>query len=146
MEEISRASASLPHCQERVTGLWNSREADHLNRFTRQDLINFFAAIVEHRADSAAVIAGDNRIADMQRSAFDNDGSDDTTTTIKFRFHDRTARQLIGIALQLQHFGLQQNHFLEFFDAHAGLGGDFDEDVLAAPFLLHQDRDRPIAA
>src|SRR5512139_3760968 len=84
------------------------------------------------------VIAGNHRVADLERPLINNHGRDHAASTVKLGFYDSTARQLIGIAPQLQNLGLKENHFHQFFHALTGLGGDLDENRAAAPLFRHQ--------
>ena len=56
-----------------LAGLGHTVEAEHLDRLARQRLRDARAGEVVHRAHAAPVGAGDERVADLERAAHDQD-------------------------------------------------------------------------
>src|SRR3954466_4166149 len=63
--------AVLVDDEERVAGARHRREADDLHRTGGQRLLHVRAELVEHPSHASRRVAGDDRVADVQRAALD---------------------------------------------------------------------------
>ena len=72
MRELARAAVVLDDADV-LAGLGDAVEAEHLDRVAGRGLLDALAVEVVHRADAAPVGAGDERVADAQRAALDED-------------------------------------------------------------------------
>ena len=94
--------------------------------------------MIEHRAHAAVGHAADERIALTQRAFLDQHGRDRTASAIEFRFDHRAARRTIGVGLELEHVGLQQDHLEQLVDTVAAPRRDRHRDRVAAVVLGDQ--------
>ena len=80
-----------------LAGLGHAVEAEHLDRVAGQGLLDARAGEVVHRADAAPVGAGDERVADAQRAALDEDRDDGAAARVELGLDDdaggRSARR-----------------------------------------------------
>ena len=95
------------------------------------------AAEVAHGAHPAAGLAGDDRVADVDRAAVDEHGGDDAAAGIDARLDDEAAGRRLGVGLEVADLGHQQEHVEEVLEADALLGAGLDEHVVPAPLLGH---------
>jgi len=79
--------------------------------------------------------AADNRVSVPQGSLLDKDCGNGSASDIKTGFNHITGRFSIGVCLEFQNLGLQQNHFKEFINPFACLGRYFDKNNISPPFL-----------
>ena len=125
--------------QQVVTGTGHRREADDLHRPRRQRLLDVLAVLVDHPADPAVGVAGDDRVADPQRAALDQHGGHRAATAVQVRLDRHTLGLHVGVGPQVQRgVGGQQHRFEQRVDVGALLGGDVDEHGVAAELLGHQ--------
>ena len=97
------------------------------------------AVLVEHGPDAAVRVAGDDRVADLQRAPVDQHRGDRATTAVEVRL-DRDA---LGLAVdrrpQVERGVRGEQHALEqAVDVDPALGRDVDEHGVAAVLLGHQ--------
>ena len=90
---------------------------------------------VAHGAHPAAGLAGDDRVADVQRAAVDEHGGHDAAARVDPRLDDVAAGRSVGVGLEVADLGDQQEHVEEVVEADALLGAGLDEDGVAAPLL-----------
>ena len=81
-------------------------QAENLYRRCRTGLVHFFAHFVKHGADTAPLFAGNNDVADVQRTLLNQDRRNGTTAFFHLGFDNRTLGFTIRIGLQIQNFGL----------------------------------------
>src|SRR6202043_2609055 len=80
------------------------------------------AAFVGEQAHPAPFGAGDDDVADLERSALHQHGGDGAAALVELGFHHRAFGGAVGIGLEVQDFGLQQDGFFQLVQANA-LGG-----------------------
>ena len=73
--ELAGPALVLDHAHV-LARLGNAVEAEHLDRLARRRALHLGAVEVVHRADAAEVGARDERVADAQRAALDQDRDD----------------------------------------------------------------------
>ena len=103
--------------------------------------------VVDQGAHAAPFGAGDEDVAHVQAAALDQHGRYAAAATLHFGFDDDALGGAVRVGLQLEHFGLQQDSFFEFFEILARLGRDFhghhvaahvfDDDLMLEQFLAH---------
>ena len=74
----------------------------------------------------------------MERTVLHEHGHDRAAALIHAGLNDRAAGGAVGIGLELQNFGEQDQVFEQFVHALAGLGRDRADDRLAAPLFGHE--------
>src|SRR4051812_6918470 len=131
--------AVLVDDQERVTGAGDRGEAHDLHGAGRQGLLELGAVLVEQRPDAAVRVAGDDRVADPQRAALDEDGGHGTPALVQLALDDDALGVLLGVGPQVQGgVGGEQDRREQVLETLAGGRGDVDEHRLAAVLLGHQ--------
>ncbi len=95
--------------------------------------------LVDHPSNTAVRVAGDNRVADPQRSALDQHGGHGAATAVEVRLDGHTLSLHVGVGPQVQGgVGGQQDRLFQRRDVGAGLRGDVDEHRVATEILCHQ--------
>ena len=77
-------------------------QTEHLNRTRRAGLVDGVAVLVEHGADAAERVAGDDRVADAQRAALDEHGRHRTAAAVEVRLDGDTLRVLVRVGPQVE--------------------------------------------
>src|SRR5688572_15163102 len=121
--------------EQLVAGVRRAREPQHLRRYGRARGVDLPAALVEQRAHAPELLAGDHRVADLERAALDQHGGHRAAPALDAGLEHDADRGRVLHGLELEDLGLQQERLEQLVDALAGLRGNRDEDVLAAPFL-----------
>ena len=93
------------------------------------------AAIVLQQAHAAPFRAGHDDVADMQRAALDQHGGDRAAALVELGLDHRAFGGAVGIGLEVENFGLQQDGFFQLVEIGALGGGDFDRLRFAAQFF-----------
>ena len=96
---------------EGVADIGQRLEAEHFDRHGRLGVAQRLAAVVEHRADLAEDRAADKIVAHVQRAVAHQHGGHGTAAAIEIGFEHIADGRTVGIGLQIQHVGHQQNHF-----------------------------------
>ena len=86
--ELARAALVLDHAHE-LAGLGHAVEAEHLDRLAGHRALELAAGEVVHRAHAPEVRAGDERVADAQRAALDQDRDDRPTPGVELGLDHR---------------------------------------------------------
>src|SRR5450759_4404623 len=86
----ARHALVLDHAAE-LAGHGKVVEADDLDRRGRAAALERVALEVAHRAHAAAGLAGDDRVADVERAAVHEDGGDDAAAGVDARLDDEAA-------------------------------------------------------
>ena len=129
-----------------VSPAWGTPERpEDLDRVRRLGLGDLLAAIAEHGADPARVLADDDRVAFLERARLDQHRRHRAAAPIQPAFDDDAAGGTVRVCAQLQHLGLERRHLEQLRDAVAALGGGRDEDRLATPVLGHEAQVRQLA-
>src|SRR5215470_6710882 len=118
---------------EQVARRRRAFQSDHFDRRSRGGLFHAPASIVEQRADSAEVLAGDERIADAQRAVLDQRRRHRASPAVELRFEHRASRLAIRIGFEVENVRRQQNHFEQSVDVLSLLRRDLDHGRVAAP-------------
>ena len=110
-------------------------------------LLHLLAAEVEERPHLAPGIAGDDRVADLERAAGDEHGRDRAAADVEAALDDRPRSLRLGVRLELElGVGDEQDLLEEIVEPLAGLGGDVGELRRPAPLLrLEPVRDELLA-
>ena len=141
--------AGLPLRLDEAEALAGGRrmiEAEHLDRYRRPGLLGLAAVVVLERAHLAPGIARDERDAGVERAALHEHGRDRPAADVEARLDHDALRRGLGIGLELQDVGLQQQHLEQLVQPGALLGGDVDEDRRPAPLLGLQAERRELGA
>ena len=112
--------------------------AGDLDRDGRAGLRHALTLIVGHRAHTADGRAGDDDVTLMERAVLHEHGHDRAATLVHAGLDDRAAGGTVGVGLELQNFGEQDQVFEQFVHALAGLGRNRADDRLAAPLFGHE--------
>ena len=132
--DFARARFALDHV-EFVARLRRAVEAEDLDRNGRTGALDGGAMIVDQAAHAAPHGAGDKHVADLEGAALDQHGGHRTAARIELGFDDDAVGHALRIGLELEHFGLQQDGFLELVEVHPLGGRDLDRLDLAAQRL-----------
>jgi hypothetical protein len=131
--------AVLADDEEVVTGAGHVGEAEHLHRLAGAGLGDVLAALVEHGADAAEGVAGDDRVADAQRAAGDQDGRDRAAALVEPGLDGDALRVDVRVGEQLEaRVRRQQDRVEQRLEAEPGQRRDVDEHGLAAVLLGDQ--------
>ena len=90
---------------------------------------------VEHGAHAAIGETGHEGVADAQGAARDEHRGHGATAAVELGLEDVAGCEGVGIGLQLEDVGLEENGLEQVVDADLLLCGDVDEHVLSAPLL-----------
>jgi len=94
--------AVLLHHQERVAGVGNGRETEHLHRPRRHGDVDRVTVLIEHRPHAAMGLADDDALAGTQRSALHQHCGHGTAALVQMRLDRHTLRVLLGVRPQVQ--------------------------------------------
>ena len=94
--------------------------------------------VVDQSPDPAPLGAGNKDIADAQGAALDQHRGHRTATGLDLRLDDHALGEAIGIGLEIEDLGLQEDCFHQPLEIGALLGGNLDGEDIAAQFLDHQ--------
>src|SRR5829696_2154909 len=125
--------------EEVVAGAGHGGEAEHLHRPGWGRLGELAPVLVEHRPDPPEGVAGDDRVADVQRAPLDQHGRHRAAAAVEVRLDGDALRVLVGIGPQVERGVRGEQHGLQqVVDADPLPGGDVDEHRVAAVLLGHQ--------
>ena len=122
---------------EDVAGRGRAVPAQHLGRGRGTGGHELPAALVEHRAHPAVVLAGDEGVPDAERAGLHEQARDDAAPLLDPGLEHDAAGALVGVRLEIEQLGDEQDHLEQAVDVGALLGRDLDAHVLAAVFLDH---------
>ena len=125
----------VEHDAEFGAGVGNARKTRGLDGSGRRSLLDAAAVIVDESADLAEMLADEERVADLKRTASDEKRRAWTEALLKFGFDDVTVGAARGIRRKLKNFGLNENVLEKLVDAFAGLSGNGAADDVAAPIF-----------
>ena len=106
---------------EHIADLGQRIQTQHFHRHGGFGFADGSAAIVEHGADFAEHRAADEIVADAQRTVAHQHGGHRSAPAIEIGFEHVADGRTIGIGLQIQHVGHQQNHFEQKIEIGFGL-------------------------
>ena len=102
--ELARGAVVLDHADE-LAGLGHAVEAEDLDRVARAGLLDLVAHEVVHGADAAPVGAGDERVADLERAALDEDRDHGAAARVELGLDDDARGLGLGVGLELLELG-----------------------------------------
>ena len=102
--ELARAALVLDHAHE-LARLGHAVEAEHLDRLAGRGALDARADEVVHRAHAPEVRAGDERVADAQRPALDQDRHDRPAAGVELGLDHRAGGVGVAVGLQLLQVG-----------------------------------------
>ena len=88
--------------------------------------------VVEHGTDTAGSRAGNDDVADPESALLDQDGGDGAAALVEAGLDDGAFGGAIGIGLQFQNFGLEENGFEQLVEVGALGGRNLDVEHVAA--------------
>ena len=94
-----------------VAGFRRRRKTQHFDGRGGTGFLHRLAAIVGQQAHPAPFRTGDDDVADLQRAALYQHGGDGAAALVQLGFDDRAFGGAIGIGLEVEKFGLQQDGF-----------------------------------
>ena len=102
--ELARAAVVLDRADV-LAGLGDAVEAERLDRIAGVGLLDALAGEVVHRAHAAPVGARDERVADAQRAALDEDRDDRAAARVELGLDDDAGRRRVRVGLELLELG-----------------------------------------
>src|SRR6185503_2848250 len=112
-------------------GFGHAVQAKYFYRNGRARLFEALAVFIDERAHAPVVLAANHRVAHLQR-AFTDEDRGRGATGFEAGFDDIAARTPIGVGLELQEVGPQDDHLQQMWHALLGQGGNLDERCLTA--------------
>ncbi|MNX73473.1 hypothetical protein D3C86_1048710 [compost metagenome] len=94
--------------------------------------------VVDHGADLTGDRADHEVVADLEGAVLDEHRGDGPHALVELRLDDEALGHLLGVGLELEHLGDQQDHLEQVLEADLLLGRDGDHDGLTAPLLGDQ--------
>ena len=136
--ELARAALVLDDATE-LAGGRRAVEAEDLDGLARACLLDPLAAIVVERAHAAPGVAGDDRVADLERAAVDEHRRDRAAADVEPRLDDRPGRVGGRVRAQIE-LGIsdEQDALEQVVEVLALLGRDLRDLNVAAPLLRLQ--------
>ena len=123
---------------EVVARVRRAGQALYFGRLARQGFLDDLAPVVVQRFHAAPFGAGNENIADFQRTLLDEDGRDRALALLEAGFAINGARAAaVRVGAQVQDFGLQQDGFLELFEAFFRFRRNLDALAVAAHAFGH---------
>ena len=110
-------------------------QTQNLNRVGRTSAVHVLAVRVDQCANATVRSAGNHGVARMKRTALHQHGGNRAAALVKIRLDNEAGSLGIGVRLQLQHVGLQQDGLEQLVDVQLLLSRHVDEHVLTAPVL-----------
>ena len=110
-------------------------QAQDLHRIGGTGRIDVLAMRIHQRADTAVRGAGHHDVARVQRAALHEHGGHGTAALVEVRLDDEAGGLGVGVGLELQHVGLEDDRLQHVVDVQALLGRHLHEHVGAAPLL-----------
>ena len=134
---ISRELVASSTTQELIARHRNAVHAEHLHRDRRTRALHGLAALVEQGAHATRVHAADEVVADAERAVLHEHRRDRTLPRIELRLDDRAARAAVGIRLEVENLGLEQNLLEQLWHAGPLLRRDRRVERRSAELLEH---------
>ena len=123
------------HSHQLVARFGQAVEAEDFDRHAGTDFFDRFAEVVDEGFDFAPLQTAEERLTDLERAHFDDNGRRRTATRLHLGFDDRGAGGNFGTGFEFQDFGLQGHHLEQVVDAGAFGRGDRTDDRRSAPVL-----------
>ena len=132
--QLAGIALVLEHA-ELVAGGGHRVQAQDLHRVGGLRLGDVLAARVHQSAHAAVGRAGHHDVAGVQGAALDEHRGHGAPALVQVRLDDEAGGRSVGVGLQLQHVGLQDDGLQQVVDVQLLLGRHLDEHVGAAPLL-----------
>ena len=127
------------HHEQVVAGARDAVETLHLDRTGRASILDILAVLVDHAAHAAVGRTDDDGIADVERTALDDDGGHRTAAAVEVRLDGGTLGVHVRVSGQLEgRVGRQDDSLQQVVEVGPLLGGDIDEHGVAAVLLRHE--------
>ena len=145
LRELAGAPLVLDDAAE-LAGGRRTVEAEDLDGLARARLLDALAAVVVERAHAAPGIAGDDRVADLERAAVDEHRRDRAAADVEARLDDRAGRLGGRVRAQVElGVGDEQDPLEQVVEVLALLRRDARDLHVAAPLLGLQPFGRELA-
>src|SRR5436190_1921694 len=131
---------------DRVPRFRHVIETGELYRRRGTGLGDALAALVAHRAHASPGRAGEERVADLQRTVLDENRPDDAASDFLLRLEHDALGGHVGIRFEIEEIGSQHDHVEQIVDAFLLFRRHFDRHRLAAPLLDEHVRIGELAA
>src|SRR5439155_22233620 len=112
-------------------------QAEDFDGHRRPGHLQSFAFLADQGADFSRVLSADDNVADAQ-SAFAHENGGGGPAGFEAGLDDVAFGGAIGVGLQFQDFGLEDDHFEQLVDPLLGERRNVHENGVAAPFLADQ--------
>jgi hypothetical protein len=126
-----------------VAGHRHAGEAEHLHGDRRAGRLDRLAALVEQRAHATGVHAADEVVAHAQRAVLHEHGGHGALARVELGLDDRAGGGAVGVGLEVEDLGLQEDLLEQVLDVGALLG---DSSRWPATVLRRSPRARRRAA
>jgi len=126
------------HYLNTVAGLRGTGQAKHLHGRGRRRGFHFLAAVVRHGLHPAKVRAGKDDIAHVQGTGLHQHGGHVAAAFVERGFDNGTDGIAVGVGLQVEQFGFEQNLLQQVLNTNARFGRNLLALVLTTP-LFHQN-------
>ena len=120
---------------ELITCTRNGLQAKDLNCVRRTSSLNVIALRIEHCTDAAKCHTSNKSVADVERTARNQNSSNRAATTVKLSLKNVTRSKGVWVSLQLKDICLKNNGLEKIIDAQILLSRDVNKHVLSAPLL-----------
>ena len=121
-----RARRSFSTDLDELAGLADAVEAEHLDRHPGPGRLDAVADEVVHRPHPAPLRAGDERVADLQGAALDQDADHRAAAGVELGLDHGARGRRVGVGAELLELGDQQDHVEQVVEALVGLRRDVD--------------------
>ncbi len=108
-----------------------------LDRRRRRRAVDDFPAVVVHRAHLAVAFAGQDHVAADESSVLHEQVRDDPLALLDLGFEHDPGGRAGAVALELEHFALEEHALEQLLDPDALERADLDHGRLAAPGFRH---------
>src|SRR6478735_8638415 len=136
--DLTGHAVVLDH-DEVLTRTGDTGQTEHHRGARRVGVLDGLAVLVEHRPYSAVRRTGDDRVADTEGSALDEDRRHRTTTTVQVCLDHEALGVLVGVGPQVERgVGRQHDCLEQLVEVELRLRGDVDEHGVAAVLLGDQ--------
>jgi hypothetical protein len=132
--DLTGTAFILDH-RKAVAGLRRALKAENFDRESGSGFLDVLATVIDQRADTAPLVAGNEDFARLERAGLNQNGGNRTAATIELGLDHDAFGGAIGVGLQIEKFGLQQDRVEQLVEVELLGGGDLDvEDFTAHAF------------
>ena len=134
LRELAGVAVVLDGLDE-LAGVGDAVEAEHLDRHPGPGALDPVADEVVHRPHPTPLGTGDERVADLEGPALDQDADDGAAAGVELGLDHGPGGLRVGVGAELLELGDQQDHVEQVLEAFVGLGGDVAVDGVPTPVL-----------